>query len=185
MKTIKARPVLVESEIANIYKCRTGGLGYKEVAASFTIKGQEYQLILISLDPNDKVEKWDIVYDENTNSIGEFIGWTNSFLIDTAIKSFNRPKKAIATQSQIPPEYIQQFIEEYNGNSVKDIEIEMEEYNHDEEWSEISGAYETYRYRPKLTNGFITIVNERLFSQSDIDKLGIKLPDINFKDATI
>ena len=35
-------------------------------------------------------------------------------------------KKVIATQSQIPPEYIQQFIEEYNKGEVKDIEIEME-----------------------------------------------------------
>ncbi len=51
----------------------------------------------------------------------------------------------------IPKSFIEHFISEYNkGNIVESVDIELEEYDHDEEWSEISGAYETYKLRLKL-----------------------------------
>lgn len=43
---------------------------------------------------------------------------------------------------------------------VFDIEVEMEEYDHDESWSEIGGAYETFKLRPKITNNSIKIMKK-------------------------
>ena len=51
----------------------------------------------------------------------------------------------------IPQSFIEHYITEFNkGNVTKQVEVELEEYDHEEEWSEISGAYETYRLRLKL-----------------------------------
>lgn len=74
-------------------------------------------------------------------------------------------KKVIATQDQIPKHYIQQFIEEYNSGKVNDVEIEMEMWGtsvpnlKDYTYSE----YTTKAlYIPKLTNGFINVVNKSI-----------------------
>lgn len=172
MEIIKCRPILVESKnkssLIGKYK-DTGNLVFNNTLKDIE-RGEPMELIFISLNPDEKIKDGDLVYDKEAKYIRILNYKWNETDFDV---------KVIATQSQIPPEYIQQFIEEYNINSVKDIDIEMEEYDHDEEWSEISGAYETCRYRPKLINGFISIVKERLFNQSDIDKFEIKLPNIN------
>lgn len=41
------------------------------------------------------------------------------------------------------------FFNSFQQPKVFDIEVEMEEYDHDEDWSEISGAFEICKYRPK------------------------------------
>ena len=54
---------------------------------------------------------------------------------------------------QIHESFISLYIEEYNkGNKIKEVEIEYEEYDFDEEWSDISGAYETSKERIKLNS---------------------------------
>lgn len=184
MKTKLCRPVLVDSEIANIYKCRTGGLGYKEVATSYTVEGQGQQLILISLDPDEKIEEGDICYYENYLGGGKFLVIYTKYgtyhkLNTDLIKQYGTIEggitpleqdifKVIAQQSQFPLEYIQQFIEEYNKGEVKDVKIEMERlysYEAADEFDEVGFC----GFRPKLTNGFITIVEKsNIEKQTDL-----------------
>lgn len=47
--------------------------------------------------------------------------------------------------------FIQKFIEEHNkSNNITEVTVEYEQYDFDEEWSEASGAYETYKERLKI-----------------------------------
>lgn len=113
------------------------------------------QLILISLDPNEKINEGDLMYKSDlrghnivkdgkvietviTNGLYNHKPTTNPWYSDA--------KKVIATQSQLSVEYIQQFVKEYNDfdetyitnpftnekeicfvSNVKDVEIEMED----------------------------------------------------------
>ena len=166
MKTKLCRPVLVKTNTKSqlLINKINGRLLFD--CESIIIENAQYQeLILISLYPKEKIEIGDKYY----NSVRKKIHICENEIEKQSVNQFKEyAHKVIATQSQIPPKYIQQFIEEYNINSVKDIEIEMEEYDHDEEWSEISGAYETCRYRPKLINGFISIVDNKDDSDKEI-----------------
>lgn len=104
------------------------------------------QLILISLEPDENIEVGDKVYSSETNSILTFNN-------ETACKLANQQKaktyfKLIATQDQLPPEYIQQF-------KVEDVYIEMENVK-----IEV----------PKLTNGFVTIKELPLFTRAEVVK---------------
>lgn len=52
---------------------------------------------------------------------------------------------------QVDQSFISRYMSEYNkGNKIEKIEVEYEKYDHDEEWSEIGGAYETCRERLKI-----------------------------------
>lgn len=125
--------------------------------------GFDQQLILISFDEDEKImhnDKWiyicpvnGIDYDSNnepiiTNHIPDSINWFDK-LHDK--KNYH---KVIATQEQLPPEYIQQFIEEYNRGEVKDVEVVMT-------WKKDRHGDGRQFFKsnpfPKLTNGFITI----------------------------
>lgn len=219
MKTKLVKPVLVDSKIANIYKCRTGGLGYKEVATSYTVEGQGQQLILISLDPDDKIEEGDICYYENYLGGGKFLVIYTKYgtyhkLNTDPIKQYGTIEggitpleqdvfKVIAQQSQLSPEYIQQFIEEYNKGEVKDVEIEMNvvtmqesskgyedndilvngkivESVHYELTEIIDKTIEKYGKQPKLTNGFITIIEK-----SNIEKQADLVEEIAFENLKV
>jgi hypothetical protein len=198
MKTKLVKPVLVDSEIANIYKCRTGGLGYKEVATSYTVEGQGQQLILISLDPDEKIEVGDLVL----TTISELEVYNRIETFENRCDSIYC-KKVIATQDKISPEYIQQFIEEYNKGEVKDIEIEMNvvtmqessksyedndilvngkivESIHYELTEAIDKTIEKYGKQPKLTNGFITIIEK-----SNIEKQADLVEEIAFENLKV
>ena len=142
MKTKKCRLVLVESEEntgitlgINITKNIPGAM-----------RGQNYELILISLE-NENIEEKDL------------------YFVDNGIK-----RVVIATQSQLSEEYIAKFIEQYNNGKVDDVEIEMQEWNKAKMPKDflkyiepgcglpiIAGSEEVY-YKPKLTNKFVTIV---------------------------
>lgn len=170
MKTKKCRPVLVES------KENTGitlGINITRNIPGI-MRGQNYQLILISLDPDEKIEVGDKYIVELFNVKGKSTGfhlescnvindvWVNNTSVDLT-RHINNCKKVIALQSQLSPEYIQQFIEEYNKDKVKDVEIEMvtmnKGYNNHEDspYNEID--------IPKLTNGFVTIVEKPIYQQ--------------------
>lgn len=160
MKTKLCRPVLVESKgITNIWWS-----GYKMYYNRTPEKPKTscYQLILISLDPDDKIENNGVYYDGNGNT--RRFGAGNCYNITS--------KKIIATQNQLPTEYIQQFIEEYNEGGVKDVEIEMNQLTgYDEYGVPMDQNGNIFEDKPKLTNGFITVVEkERGITIKNIDE---------------
>lgn len=152
MKTKKCRPVLVECS----RKSRKGDLVISPTGLGIHISDIEYsvhnkqQLILISLE-NEKIEVGDTYFNIVSNEMVEV-----DFTIDY---EQNHCKKVIATQSQISPEYIAKFVEQYNNGKVDDVEIEVLIMN--EGYTDVND----YPYQeidiPKLTNGFITIVEKK------------------------
>jgi hypothetical protein len=172
MNTEKVRPILFEmNNESDIFRKKGSDLLEYELYNKYQGAYIGYQLIFISLNPDEKIEKGDLFYD------------THSKIINNASVNFGRigndsAKKVMATQDQIPEEYIQQFISEYNENNVNDVKIECEElckygriilpkspYN-----NESNSDMSIYFNRPKLTNGFISIKKnqERLLNISDI-----------------
>lgn len=125
-----------------------------------------YQIILISLDPNEKIEKGDkIIYInkhpqskgkprldicldffDNGNIQPEYNGllcmveWKKEYC-----------HKVIAQQSNLSPKLINQLFEEYNSTGMKDFEIEMKFTRQLQAHNNILEGEEL-----KLTNGFIT-----------------------------
>ena len=165
MKTIKCRPVLIESkEPTNIFLFPNNKLFWNNEEGVFK------QLIFISLE-DDKIKEGDLFYTGKSikicakydDCLGYYTDDGNTFLY---IQPNHR--KVITLQPQIPETYIQQFIEEYNNGEVKDVEIEMEEDGDCE-----IGGREYINYLPKLTNGFVTIINDRLFNESNVEKIDI------------
>ena len=139
MKTIKVRPILVDSK-----------------GHCLSILPNK-QLILISLDDEIKVGDKHYFEGEVKYTTKQTIEYLNS-------SGDNTFKKVIATQEQISPEYIQQFIEEYNKGKVKDFEIEMKDWcDYDDN---PCGGLDKPDWRPKLTNGFVTIVNNSFRTRS-------------------
>lgn len=165
MKTKLCRPVLVEDKKIhqdfpqNEYRDYLSLFIPKHPGASptlslcrqtnFTNKINPQQLILVSLDPDEKIEVGDKIYSvlyglgEIVRDYGGIDSERNRPLIakfenSTTQQSYHRNgiwqkgkyedvsanncKKIIAQQSQLSPEYIQQFIEEYNKGEVKDVE---------------------------------------------------------------
>ena len=198
MKTKLCRPVLVEDKKIhqdfpqNEYRDYLSLLIPKHPGASpilslfrqanFTNKINPQQLILISLDPDEKIEEGD-------SWIGHKIGEIEKESKLVLITPENRKSilhhvvksnfgKVIATQDKISPEYIQQFIEEYNKGEVKDVEIEMITMN------EGHNKPEDYPFQeidiPKLTNGFITIIEK-----SNIEKQADLVEEIAFENLKV
>ena len=166
MKTKHVRPVLVESkdihsqlEIDDIY---IGKLSYE--AKQYHCKHPQ-ELILISLE-DEKIEE------------GEYLNLAHRVIVqptdlEWANSNSNNLKKVIARQSQISPEYISKFIELYNKGCIEDLEIEMEKcwINSDNvkgnSFTEVAKFEPSINdfdavliIQPKLTNGFITIVEK-------------------------
>lgn len=167
MKTKLCRPVLVESKEHNKLRLDNNGkLTFEPHIQGLSYSGLIHtyqQLILISLDPDEKIEVGDKYLVELFKITGESVGlqleecrqidniWINNFDV-VSTRHISNCKKVISTQSQLSPEYINQFIEEYNKGEVKYVEIEFEEYG------TIMKDFKDINFRPKLTNGFITIV---------------------------
>ncbi len=188
MKTKLVRPVLVESnnpvQIGSIMKYIKlfpfhdddvdKPVGSLVLNKNFNIvSSNQYwkhcQLILISLE-DDKIEEDALVL------VDGGLGRIGLDKFQNNVKYSIRPKKVIATQSQLSPEYIQQFIEEYNKGEVKDFKIEMEDrFGYCAKCNAYQFAsFITCNYRPscggkiiqkdepKLTNGYVTIVNKEV-----------------------
>lgn len=180
MKTKICRPVLIESnEPSIIGRLKYGSsklvlypnpIGINNGDGNGTLP---QQLILISLVSNEKIEAGDLATDgidlcRITDLSNEFYSIES---LDKKIKFENKPigllinglTKVTATQSQLHPEYIQQFIEKYNKHEVKDVEIEMEMFWNNKKFKHqpFPDEFATEKdrvYDPKLTNGFVTIV---------------------------
>lgn len=121
MKTKLCRPVLVESKelpnIGDIVKSKFNDIHIltKNDTKSYIKTITKQQLILISLDPDEKIEVGDTLIDIRDNKLFKIERiLTNHY--ESGVMSYQKSycRKVIATQSQLSPEYIQQFIEEYN-----------------------------------------------------------------------
>ena len=172
MNTIRIRPLLVESkEIPNVgdlcFSPRYEGklLVFGNFENSYQNECKKQELILISLE-DEKIEGNNYVYNNKRKIIELF-----KYIQGTCEEIFCR--KVITRQSQIPAEYISKFIEQYNNGSVEDLEIEMEHYwinsdsikgNFFTEVAKFEPSINQYdailNNRPKLTNGFVTIVEK-------------------------
>lgn len=165
MKTKKCRPVLVHSDEWQPLVFSTnkhGGLFKSEHYSPMKEMGDSYkQLVLISLE--DEVKVGDRVYDEFRNCL-----WTKSKRIKCNGKIY---KKVVATQEQLPSEYINIFIQQYNKGAVEDVEIEMEikdvPLDNDLHCASDGGYYSKPTHyericKPKLINGFVVIVEEEV-----------------------
>ena len=173
MKTKRVRPILVEIK-GYVGQYPFLGLNDNKLSlytnenpSNFNVIAQE--LILISLE-DEKIEIGELVYKADTKSkIYKHIPTTNSWYKDE--------KKVIARQSQISPEYISKFIEQYNNDCVEDLEIEMEElYIYpDGTKSKISRLMPDAKpvEEPNLTNGFVTIVEKEpiTYTEEEVRKL--------------
>lgn len=167
MKTKKCRPVLVKSkEPTNLI---LSGFGTLFLSPPMQLKTSDtyQQLILISLE-DEKIKAGELCYNVSNNCIVRFSNWP--------YPDYSNHKKIVATQSQLPIDYINQFIEEYNTGNVKDLEIEMEI---DELSTKIRNSsehkFENYKFvnsifKPKLINGFVTIVEREI--DIDVDMPG-------------
>ena len=162
MNTKLCRPILVENKdtpnVGDIVKSKFEDIHIltKNDSKEYIKTVAKQQLILISLE-DEKIKVGDMVLRMEESSKQLINPYKNCFIEKCTDIEENHWEdlKVIATQSQLSPEYIQQFIEEYNNDDVKDIEIEMEEYGR---FNTINHPYEISR--PKLTSGFVTIVEK-------------------------
>lgn len=193
MKTLKVRPVLVET------KENTGitlGINITRNIPG-AMRGQNYELILISLE-DEKIEdyttefvllgEWSgrILTMSRTGSGASTIYINHPHNNGEKIELYMAGKKVIARQSQISPEYISKFIEQYNNGCVEDLDIEMEDRfgycnkcNAYQYAFHISCSYifcdglVIQKTEPQLTNGFVTIVEKEqiLYTQEQVDEM--------------
>ena len=142
-KTKLVRPIVIDSNEIN----KVGDIclfPYRlNIAGKDDIGYPKKELILISLDEDEEIKVGDAFYNPSTDYIRVAIS-------DLGLVKHDVCEKVIARQHQLSPSYIATFIEQYNNNDVKDIEIEM--FNKCE--------------KPKLTNGYITIVDKLIIEFS-------------------
>lgn len=175
MKTHKVRPVLVEiKDASNIFENNDKTLSFYEHKQHASSGGKKFELILISLE-DEMIEE------------GEYLNLAHRVIVqptdlEWANSNSNNLKKVIARQSQIPPEYISKFIEQYNQGGVEDLEIEMEKcwINSDNvkgnSFTEVAKFEPSINdfdavliIQPKLTNGSVTIVEKELITYTEND----------------
>lgn len=188
MKTKRVRPVLVEIKFNSIEEMqgdiimRDNKLYTHATLPSLKKQSNDkvFELIIISLE-DEKIEEGDefVHYWFNENSTNK-----DRIVISTADKNTNDKKhhksfigKVITRQSQISPEYISKFIEQYNNDYIEDLETETEElYIYpDGTKSKISRLMPDAKpiEEPKLTNGFVTIVEKEVISYTEEEVLDL------------
>ena len=158
----------------NIFENNDKTLSFYEHKQHASSGGKKFELILISLE-DEMIEE------------GEYLNLAHRVIVqptdlEWANSNSNNLKKVIARQSQIPPEYISKFIEQYNQGGVEDLEIEMEKcwINSDNvkgnSFTEVAKFEPSINdfdavliIQPKLTNGFVTIVEKEIISYTEND----------------
>lgn len=158
MNTIKVRPVLLPTNYigATLTLYHDGKGNYPQLSTDLN-KLQYHtnqEIILISLDEKIEVGDTYCYFEKNT--------WNIRKCLKKEEQYFEKQYKLIATQEQLSPELIQQLVDEYNNGGMQDFEIEMEYY-----WENYHGVVTVVekdfcynKIRPKLTNGFVTVVEE-------------------------
>ena len=130
-------PVLIEIQNAsNIFENKDGSLSYYEHKQHASSGGKKFELILISLDKEERVAPMDEVIDKYKTFV--------------EVSGLN---KVVARQHQLPIHFIETFIEEYNDGVINFITIEYEEPTYDK-WLE-NGVYYP---KPKLINNKVVII---------------------------
>lgn len=150
-KTQLCRPVLIETaEASNLYL--HNNMLYNFEAVEHTPgqdNGSNQYLVLVSLDPESKIVDGDFYIKKHGNGFGNYI---SNAPIEWCHKS--KYSKVVATHNQLPLKYIKKVVKEYNFYSeLKDVEIEVECKN----------------IQPKLTNGFVTIIEEATYTKKDLE----------------
>lgn len=177
MKTKKCKPVLVETkdDTSSLWSYKRRKLYYNQANFNNPDAIIYYQLVLVSLE-YDEVEIGDmgLMQGNGIKVVGvvSFDSKHHTWNLTTKKGScypFSTKDyfgKVIATQDQISSEYIEKFVEQYNTNKVEDIEVEMELVGH-------SVTLGIYNYEPKLTNGFVTIIEKEpiLYTEEEVWKL--------------
>lgn len=170
MKTKLVRPVLVESkERTDLWSYKGRRLYYNQANFNDEDETTYYRVVLVSLDPNDKIERGNKVVTNNVDyfdteiqlcTMSEFLDSDNiiKFGINNQIKVYKFGyNKVIATQDQLSPDLMQKLVDEYNNGGMQDFEIEMDWILGDKE-DENQNLIPVLQ--PKLTNNFITIVEK-------------------------
>lgn len=170
MKTLLVRPVLVESkERTNLWSYKGRRLYYNQANFNDEDETAYYRAVLVSLDPNDKIERGNKVVTNNVDyfateiqlcTMSEFLDSDNiiKFGINNQIKVYKFGyNKVIATQDQLSPDLMQKLVDEYNNGGMQNFEIEMDWILGDKE-DENQNLIPVLQ--PKLTNNFITIVEK-------------------------
>lgn len=179
MKTIKVRPTLIESKekihLNSIVLHAGFGLGQiimdSEVECFYNrhksggsittpwernLKGRllHYDLVLISLDSDEKIEKGTKYLDD--------CGLLRKAVTDDVVYWERRTdyKKVIATQSQLSPGLIQYIINQYNNGGMEDFEIEAIDKYIAPIGNKSDVPLDDSRLvcEPKLINGFVTCI---------------------------
>lgn len=151
-------PIQKQAEIGDIYKCEAGE-GYFFVTENklhwTKTKGSAYQLLLLS-DEEIKIEDYAQTYNQKKEVVIHHCKYSG----DTESANNLKCPKIIAAYPKIDnlPTFSIEFIKEWCDNPVKEVEIEMEDISR----SIIPIVVETI---PKLTNGFITIINKDLIKE--------------------
>lgn len=158
-------PVLIKSDkITSLWSYKGRTLRYNEANFNFEDDTIYYQLILASIDSTDKISSNDLFTDLVTIRTCTHCENDTIYCFDSSPPYVQKTGqyKVMALQSQIPEYYIQQFVDEYNKEAIKDVEIEMKN-----EQSDCHGCTEDCyeegckQHKPKLTNGFINIINNK------------------------
>jgi len=174
MKIHKVRPLLIDSSVpSDLLICSVDNYLHKTeyygcIFESPYGKDKYVELILISLED----EKIEANIDDCINIGGNI---KDSFIFKPSLEILDNSyiKKVIARQSQISPEYISKFIKQYNKGCIEDLEIVMEKcwINSDNvkgnSFTEVAKFEPSINdfdavliIQPKLTNGFVTIVEK-------------------------
>lgn len=176
MKTKFVRPVLITSkEQTNLWSYKGRRLYYNQANFNDEDETAYYQLVLISLDPNEKIERGNKVVTNNVDyfateiqlcTMSEFLDSDNiiKFGINNHIKVYKSGyNKLIATQDQLSPDLIQKLVAEYNNGGMQGFDVEM-----DCEFTSTNKGLDGFPednvdwwvYKPKLTNGFVTVAEK-------------------------
>lgn len=187
MKTKKVRPVLVEiKDASNIFENNDKTLSFYEHKQHASSGGKKFELILISLE-DEEIEVGNKVFTgKHIETVIDITNKHGNIVCETATYLPEDVEKVIARQSQISPEYISKFIEQYNKGCIEDLEIEMEKcwINSDNvkgnSFTEVAKFEPSINdfdavliIQPKLTNSFVTIVEKEpiIFTEEEVIKL--------------
>lgn len=174
MKTIKVRPILLDSTDKikegtlitdslgklrvctnldeNVYRFDSGSMG--------TLSWKAKQLILISLNPDEKIEEHAIWIKWSGGKWRVFIVTPFDYRLMKDLDNQTQYYKVITTQSQLSSKLIQNLIEQYNDNGMEDFDIEIVDKYTDPIGNKSDVPLDDSRliYEPKLINGFVTCI---------------------------
>jgi hypothetical protein len=190
--TLKCKPILINSKDKSSGLIRIDGTLTTKTPVYKTQLGDEFQhLYLISLDLDEKIEESGCWYIDDTNTVRKsvtsdkdywkkrsgyhkIIASTDESLLlndgEETIASapgFNEKFEKLKPFPQLSPEYVQQFIKEYNEDNIKDVEVEWERYD---SFNTIRRPYIVSR--PKLTNNYVKVYSTEpiLYKENNIEK---------------